>query len=208
MNKPQFIIVHHSVSPKDVPWVTAERSFNNNHKARFNFRSSLGWYIGYQYVIYGNGELKQYRRDNEEGAHCKEQGMNFKSLGVCLSGNFDAELPNPKQIETLRDFLLQKTKEHGIPPGNIHPHRKFATYKSCYGSRLADDWARNLITNTKGATMFFQVTGTQAIWAAVEGVWVYITNFADWQKDWPNGKLLHISQAEFDQFPKAKNTIK
>lgn len=169
MNKPQYIIVHHSVSPKDVPWQTAERSFNNNHKMRFNFKSSLGWYVGYHYVIYGNGELKQYRKDNEEGAHCKEQGMNFKSLGICLSGNFDSETPNPAQTETLRNFLSQKANQYGIPAENIYPHRRFATYKSCYGNKLAEDWARSLIKKGSMMAEIIDDNGTIKIEFGMEG---------------------------------------
>jgi N-acetylmuramoyl-L-alanine amidase len=147
-NTPQNIIVHHSVTPKDLPMGQTENSFNNNHKARGFPRSSLGWYIGYHYVIFGNGMLKQYRKDNETGAHCKEQSMNFRSLGICLAGNFDNEAPNPAQVNALQSFLHEKTKQYGIPKERIYPHRKFATYKSCYGSRLSDDWARNLINQS------------------------------------------------------------
>lgn len=57
-------------------------------------------------------------------------------------------------------------------------------------------------------SMFFQVIKDKAVWAYVEGVWVFVANESDWKKDWPNAKLVHISQEDFDQFPTAKNTIK
>ena len=105
---PKFIIVHHSFTPKDVPANSAENSFNTTHRDRGFPKSALGWWIGYHYVIYGDGQLRQYRRDDETGAHTKEQSMNFQSLGICLSGNFDSELPNQVQVDALKQAVIQK----------------------------------------------------------------------------------------------------
>ena len=138
---------------------------------RFNivdqYHKSLGWgSIGYHYFIEVNGELKQGRQDNEEGAHTI--GRNNQSLGICLANNFDLTMPTEAQITTLKKLLIEKTKQYNIPASNIVPHRFFATqtlqgkpfikndteyatwdgckpYKSCYGSKLSDNWARNLI---------------------------------------------------------------
>lgn len=153
MATPRFIIIHHSVSPKDVPANIAEASFNRNHKERFKAQtlSSMNWYIGYQYVIYGKGEVRQYRGDMEQGAHCKEQNKNFDSIGICLSGDFDKEDPNPEQIASLKKLMGELIAKYNIPTLNIFPHRKYALngdgtpYKSCYGKRLSDDWASNLM---------------------------------------------------------------
>jgi N-acetylmuramoyl-L-alanine amidase len=144
---PEHIIVHHSITPRDQDPKRAEQGINNTHKVRFNFRSSLGWYVGYQYIIYGNGEIRQYRKDTEAGAHTKEQLMNFKSIGVCLTGNFDIELPSAAQINTLTKFLKEKSKQYKIK--SIRPHRFYAAYKSCYGSKLKDDWASSLINESQ-----------------------------------------------------------
>lgn len=131
-------VIHHSLTPKALPADQAERSFNNSHKTRKFPISSKGWYIGYHYVIYGNGELRQYREDHEIGAHTSEQQMNYKSIGICLSGNFDMELPNPEQIETLKQLMKR------LKIKTAHPHRHFAP-KSCYGRNLPDDWSQKLI---------------------------------------------------------------
>lgn len=145
MNNPQNIIVHHSITPRDLDIALTERSIERTHKARGFPKSSLGWHIGYHYIIYGNGTLKQYRLDTDSGAHTKEQEMNFKSLGICLIGNFDIEDPSDIQVAGLANLLKQKVEQYKIPVLNIFPHRHFATYKSCYGAKLADDWAKKLI---------------------------------------------------------------
>jgi hypothetical protein len=41
------------------------------------------------------------------------------------------------------EFLNVKMREYNIDPKNIVPHRAHAT-KTCYGSLLKEDWARNL----------------------------------------------------------------
>jgi len=142
---PSNIIVHHSLTPSSIPANQSEKSFNQTHKANGYPKSSLGWYIGYQYVIYGSGEKRQYRREDEAGAHTSQQSMNYKSVGICLAGNFDTELPTQAQVATLTALIKELSAKYKIKPENTYPHRKFATYKSCYGSRLADDWARSLL---------------------------------------------------------------
>jgi len=147
---PQHIVVHHSITPRDQDPNRAEQGINNTHKERFNFKSSLGWYVGYQYIIYGNGEIRQYRKDSEPGAHTKEQDMNYQSIGVCLTGNFDAEMPSPQQVATLTKFLKDKSKQLIIK--SILPHRHYAPYKSCYGNKLKDDWASSLVKGNMNQT--------------------------------------------------------
>lgn len=148
MNTPQYLIVHHTggsdANPlQDSSNFTFEQC-NELHKQRFNFISSLGFYVGYHYYIEKDGTIKQARADNEEGAHTI--GYNTSSLGICLAGNFDAMLPTEVQIKTLTDFLKTKSIQYGINLENVVPHRKFAK-KTCYGNKLTDDWAANLIRN-------------------------------------------------------------
>lgn len=145
INTPQNIIVHHSASPVGVSPSAAEHSFNEYHKSEGFPVSQSGWYIGYHSVIYGNGEIRKYREDDEEGAHTKQDDMNRKSLGICLSGNFDTETPTDAQKSSLRTYLDEKMAKYGIHVDHIYPHRHFADYKTCYGSSLSDTWARELV---------------------------------------------------------------
>lgn len=149
---PKLLIVHHSVTPRDLDITKTENSINNNHKARGFPKSSLGYYIGYNYIIYGNGTIKQYRRDGEMGAHTV--GHNHDSIGICLIGSFDTgqETPSQAQIEKLRNTMHDKINQFNIAQKEIYPHRAFAI-KTCYGSSLADDWAKNLILKQKGKDM-------------------------------------------------------
>lgn len=200
---PHFLIVHHSFTPKDLGVTQAESSFNTNHRNRGFPLSSLGWYIGYHYVIYGNGQLKQYRADKEIGAHTKEQSMNFQSLGICLSGNFDVEQSNPAQAEALKGLLLAKSTQWAIAPANIYPHRKFAPYKSCYGNLLADDWARNLIINQQEGTkaVIIKKQDDPTLYLQEGEVLVpFSVDFSSFQVDFGSAKIIELSQTEFAKF--------
>ena len=62
-----------------------------------------------------------------------------------MSGNFDVTLPTKEQTEALTRLLKRLMEELKIPASKIVPHRTFAN-KTCYGKRLSDDWAQNLVT--------------------------------------------------------------
>lgn len=142
-NRPIKIIVHHTASLSG-PGNRQFDAVNRDHKARFGegAKSRLGFYVGYQYFIEYDGALRQAREDSETGAHTI--GQNNSSIGICLAGDFDRQMPSSAQVEALVKLLRQKTNEHGIPVSAIYPHRKFAQ-KSCYGSNLNDSWASNTL---------------------------------------------------------------
>lgn len=146
MNKPQFLIIHHTggtdANPKED---TSHHTFeivNEWHRKLWNFKSSLGHYIGYHYFIEKNGKVTQGRADTDEGAHTL--GKNLSSLGICLAGNFDVTEPTKEQVEALKTVLKAKMSQYGIALKDVVPHRHFAN-KSCYGSKLSDEWVQDLL---------------------------------------------------------------
>ena len=144
------MIVHHTGGSDANPLQDSSNftfeECNQLHKRKFGFPSSLNYYIGYHYYIAKDGVWYQGRLDTDEGAHTI--GQNLNSIGICLAGNFDLTLPTPEQITSLTTLLKRLTKEHGIPYTHIVPHRTYAS-KTCYGKRLADTWARDLVSPTK-----------------------------------------------------------
>ncbi len=147
MNVPGYIICHHSGGTDANPLADSSsytvEQCNLDHQRRFNFKSTLGWYVGYQYFIDKGGKVTQCRADNEEGAHTI--GMNLKSIGICLAGNFDATLPTQAQVDALKDLLGRLVALYSIPTAKVVPHRTFAK-KTCYGRKLSDTWAASLVT--------------------------------------------------------------
>lgn len=149
------IIVHHTGGTDANPMQDSSNysiaQCNADHKVRFNnFKSKLGWYVGYHYFIDKYGKVTQTRKDDEEGTHCvgynNHPGDNPEkaSIGICLAGNFDATLPTEAQKTALKKLLTDKMAQYSISPLKIVPHRTYAK-KTCFGTRLASNWAASLL---------------------------------------------------------------
>ncbi len=136
LNLPRNIIIHHSLVASEGDQL---KGINNYHKRQKFPKSSMGYYVGYQYLINHAGNVTQCRSDKESGAHCSQKLMNFRSVGICLEGNFDLHEPSLDQVKSLRKLIKELQQRHTIPDSNIYPHRHFATYKSCWGSKLPND---------------------------------------------------------------------
>lgn len=120
-NKWEYIIIHHSASDEGNALLF--------HRSHINYRRfSRG--LGYHFVIdngtYGKPEgyievsprwIKQ-----QDGAHCKASGMNYKSIGVCLVGNFSKEEPSDKQLSSLVYLIDTLKNYYRIPLKNIMGH--------------------------------------------------------------------------------------
>lgn len=153
--KPTHIIIHHTWS-KDHPGKLDWDFITLYHKSwryKGNIISSekavdlagQGEYVeppwddnGYHYGIekYDSRYLIVRGRSTElKGAHCL--GMNAKSIGVGIVGNFDEEEPEEQVYDRaaiLSCFLLSKFPT--IKKANIEPHSKYSR-KTCPG-RLFD----------------------------------------------------------------------
>lgn len=137
-NFPQWLVVHHSAA-----------SENQTPQSIEDYHLQQGWEgVGYHFLIDKLGEIWRGRPEHYHGSHVKEQGINTKSLGILVIGDFDKKLPTPQQISSLRGILSDLMAKYSIPVEKIVPHRHFLgqnPYKSCYGSRLQDDWARSIL---------------------------------------------------------------
>ncbi len=117
------IVIHHSASRADNPGL--ENGFTI---ARYHTEHN-GWGgVGYHFVITHDkdgepevqyvGDLATYR------AHCAND--NPGRVGICLTGNFEVELPGPKQLALARrlvDFLLEPNNI--LPSLNYHSQVKY-----------------------------------------------------------------------------------
>lgn len=141
MNKPEYIIVHHTGGTDTNP---LEDTSHHTAAIIKSWHLQKGWSdIGYNWVIEKNGKTVKGRDEKKDGAHAI--GYNSKSIGICLSGNFDATLPTKEQEKALASLLASiMARYSAITKDKIVPHRTFAN-KTCYGKLLKEDWARNLL---------------------------------------------------------------
>jgi len=124
MNKPEVIIIHHSAT-KD----GTAKDFNaikNYHK------NTLGWRdIGYNWIIEkvnGKAAVIKGRSESISGAHTK--GMNDKSIGICVVGNYDKDNVPSDLYAELVELIADIRSRHGDLP--LKKHSDYAN-KTCPG---------------------------------------------------------------------------
>lgn len=156
MNNPIKIIVHHTGGTDRLPRTsTAHHTvdiIDETHKTRwpgftskvFKNKNKEFYHVGYHFVIEKDGKTTQTRGFSETGAHCI--GMNTSSIGICLTGNFDVEMPSNAQIKAFKKLYNKIVKQYpNLHPQDIVPHRRYAT-KSCFGDLLPDNYFSGIIT--------------------------------------------------------------
>lgn len=139
----RYICLHHTGGLGDDYYAHTQHltvdQINNAHQARWpDFKSSLGYYVGYNFVIEKDGKITQTRAIGEETAHTK--GFNTSSIGICLTGNFASnEKPTLEQILALKNLMQALPSVHY---SRVVPHRYLQTSTVC--NCLPGDWGRKI----------------------------------------------------------------
>ena len=142
-NNVEYLIIHHSGGTDANP---LEDTSHHTAQMMEAWHLSKGWEgLAYHYVIHKNGDIWAGRPEHRNGAHTVN--FNTKSIGICLSGNFDLTLPTKEQEIALAGLIQAIRSRYMITTDKIVPHRAFAN-KTCYGKNLPDNWARNLTLST------------------------------------------------------------
>ena len=160
---PRFIVVHHTAG-HDVPAIVingyhADRGYGGkitspvylvNEYVKRGFKKSDNGVIvsiGYHYLIRADGSVEKGRPDFVQGAHCRAGGMNFSSIGVALTGNFDSRdnpngkkghmRPTEEQVCSLKKLIVHLAGVYKIPQNHILKHKDVpGAATSCPGDRF------------------------------------------------------------------------
>jgi N-acetylmuramoyl-L-alanine amidase len=141
--KVKKIIIHHSLT-KDgqvVDWDAIRK-----YHIEVNGWDDIGYHWGIERVG-SNYVIQTGRSETTHGAHTK--GMNDKSIGVCVVGNYDLTEPSNEVLKVLTTLCTDICKRYGLNPEDIETHHLYAGYKTCPGTKfpmtkLRQKVARNL----------------------------------------------------------------
>ncbi|BDS12355.1 peptidoglycan recognition protein family protein [Aureispira anguillae] len=116
------IIVHHSASIGQIA----------EDYARYHVLSK-GWAaIAYHFIIEKDGTIIQGNPLTNISNHTA--GQNTKSIGICLSGNFNLEQPSPKQLKSLKKLIHHLRNQ--LPQAlAVYGHKDHGS-TSCPGTNL------------------------------------------------------------------------
>ena len=111
-NKTDIIVIHHTGSVKDM-----DASASQIHA----WHKNQGWSgIGYHFVVRKDGSVERGRPIWAVGAHAGENGMNSHSIGIHLSGDFNAAKPTDKQIESCSMLCAYLCEQYNISIDRKH----------------------------------------------------------------------------------------
>jgi N-acetyl-anhydromuramyl-L-alanine amidase AmpD len=126
-NNPEFLIIHtaaHEGNGYDI------EDIDQWHRQR-GFRC-----VGYHYFIHKDGTLEQGRPEDLHGAHCKDGGMNTRSLGICFQGHGDHRAFTDAQKGCLLRLFREVYGRYKISSSKVHGHRRYSDNKTCPGTKV------------------------------------------------------------------------
>ncbi|YAL83756.1 peptidoglycan recognition family protein [Dermacoccaceae bacterium W4C1] len=141
---PSYIIVHHTAGPNssDTSLAYGKERARAIQAAHF----ANGWTdTGQHFTIDRGGHILEGRHGTIAGldsgssfpigAHTRGHGMNTKSLGIEVDGNFMTVLPRDEQFEQVIDLCSYLCRRYGIKVGRIRSHREYDA-TDCPGDRF------------------------------------------------------------------------
>lgn len=132
--KKTHVMLHHSLTADSgtVSWGAIRRY----HVETNHFRD-IGYHIGSE-LVGDYYETFLGRALDEDGAHCYQDLMNRRALGVMFCGNFDLAPPPWQMLRSCARQLRSIMGDLGIPADEAHVrrHGQHATYKTCPGTHF------------------------------------------------------------------------
>ena len=143
--KIEKVIVHHSKS------ADYELPLNWLRLRQYHIEdcgwTDIGYHYGYE-RIEGSIEVIVGRYMNKVGAHCYKAGMNRRSLGVCVVGDFDKKNPPNWLYEFVAKHVSSLVETFGLSVDeDVLGHCEVDNKKSCPGKLFSMDKLRGLITD-------------------------------------------------------------
>lgn len=140
-----YIAIHHTaVKNTGTPQLNA---VNKYHKGKWNMKSRLGYYVGYNYFIDVTGRVTQTRAWTEEtiankGHNC-DVPERCDTISICLADDYNVTREIKKvQADALDDLIADIKKSY--PEIKVVGHRDLQTGRTCPGAHIGNfhftDW--------------------------------------------------------------------
>ena len=127
------VVIHHSLTTSGTSQAYAKYHVEEN-----------GWPgIGYHYVIGKDGSIEQTQLLKTVSNHTS--GQNTRSVGICLTGNYDIQQPPPEQIDAAVKLIRYLQDRLGRQL-RITGHDEHSS-KDCPGSNLDVNEIENRVRN-------------------------------------------------------------
>lgn len=164
MNNVKYIIIHHSATKdgQTVDWeaitryhtswryngqiisaLKAEELINKGVKGVESPWRDIGYHWGIE-IVNNEVVVMQGRPETMAGAHTTQQGMNSKSLGICVVGNYDLVAPSDDVMLALANLCAKKLIQYGLTIDRIKAHRDYAN-KTCPGKLFDMNKLREMV---------------------------------------------------------------
>ena len=130
---PTAIIIHCSATKDSgtVSWSAIRR-----YHTEVRGWQDIGYHAGIELVGETDYEVFLGRPWDKQGAHCRAEGMNGHSLGVCFVGDYDKEPPPTRMLEIGAKHIAAMCRIFKISTRDIYMHRDFEKNKTCPGLKF------------------------------------------------------------------------
>ena len=133
--KTELIVVHHAA----MPLTTTREDIQDLHLTN-------GWAgIGYHKLVFADGKTAEGRPENVVGAHAL--GVNQRSLGIVLVGDFSKERPPMAQLQGAANLTRELMEKYHVALENVKPHRAVTEGTDCPGAAFPWQEFVNLIAS-------------------------------------------------------------
>ncbi len=118
------------------------KGVNDYHKKKWNMKSSLGWYVGYNFFCDVDAKETNTRCIGEETIANKGHNCDVKSrcdtISYCMAFDGSQQFPTDKQNKTFQSFIRRMKKDY--PNIKVVGHRDLQKSRTCPGKLITDTY--------------------------------------------------------------------
>ena len=108
-----------------------------------HFRQGEMVFFAYHWLIRPDGTVERLLEDTAIGWHAGNWGVNTRSVGIALSGDYETNTPPYAQIEATGRIIREYYP--GVAKGNISGHREVTGGVTCPGTSFLHSWKQTLL---------------------------------------------------------------